>query len=266
MASVGPPSSRSDWTPSDRERRELLVERPAPQLELRAGRQRPAPEREAARLAHDRNLSRVEARIVRPYRAHPDRDRIGCGPQLVHEPARGLSRDPARPRQRRPPVEGDRRLVGHERPPLRDPGAPGLVLGPRLEGVHDLDLDPGPPQRADPVHFGVRILRADHDPRDARGDQRVGARRRRAVMGARLESDVDRRPPRALTCARERDHLGVRPPLPLVPALPDHLAVRDDHRAHDRVRIGGAAPSLGELEGPLEAHSAGPARAWTSRR
>ena len=69
-----------------RERRELLLERPRAQLELGARRQRPAAEREPARLPGDRDISRVEPRRIGPHRPHPDRDRIERGAQLVHEP------------------------------------------------------------------------------------------------------------------------------------------------------------------------------------
>ena len=71
-------------------------------------------------------------------------------------------------------------------------------------------------------------------------------------MGARLQGHVHGRAPRRLACRLERDHLGVRPALPLVPPLADDLAVAHDDRADDRVRMRRAAPALGELERPLQ--------------
>ena len=114
--------------------------------------------------------------------------------------------------------------------------APRLVLAPRGEIVEELDLDPGvgEPREAASVDDGVRIARADDDTRDAGFDDRVGARRRAAVMGARLERDVERRAARLLARLLERRGLGVAHELVLVPALADDLAVAHDDRADER--------------------------------
>ena len=102
--------------------------------------------------------------------------------------------------------------------------------------------------------FGSR--RADDDARDAAAIDGVDARRRSAVMGARLERDVERRAAGALARRLERDDLGVRAARPLVPALADDLAVA---RRRRRRRPGSgarrAAAALGELERALETSS-----------
>ena len=96
------------------------------------------------------------------------------------------------------------------------------------------------------VHLVGRIDHGRDDAGDAGGDQRVGARRRAAVVAARLEVDVDGRPA-GVARGPQRRHLGVVAARPLVPALADDDAVADDHRAHHRVRRRGAPPVLGEL-------------------
>ena len=81
-------------------------------------------------------------------------------------------------------------------------------------------------------------------------------------MRARLEGHVERRAARAVACGAQRVHLRVRPAVPLVPALADDLAVPHDDRADERIRIGPAASSLGELDGARDRH----ASACTRRR
>ena len=132
------------------ERAQLVLERARAELELGALRQRAAAEREPARLARRVDVARVEARVLEPHRAHPDRDGVGGGAQLVHEPARLLARDPALAGHGDAAVERDRRLVGDERAAERDPRAPGLVLAPRLEAVGELDLDARSRSRSSP--------------------------------------------------------------------------------------------------------------------
>ena len=74
------------------ERGELLAERSRAELELRALRQRAAPEREPARLPIT-GTSRASRRgLSAAHRAHPDRDRVRLRAQLVDEP-------PATPRR-----------------------------------------------------------------------------------------------------------------------------------------------------------------------
>src|SRR5581483_11638732 len=136
----------------------------------------------------------------------------------------------------------------------RLPGAPRLVLPPRLEAVEQLHLDAGLPQalEAATVHERVRVARADDDARHAGRDDGVGARRRAAVMGAGLEGHVERRPARPLARLLERDRLRVTDGVVLVPALADDLPVADDHGADERMVADLAAAAFRELERALE--------------
>ena len=58
----------------------------------------------------------------------------------------------------------------------------------------DLDVDAGGPQPGDALagDRGVGIFDANHDAGDTGRDQRIGARRRAAVVRARLERGEDR--------------------------------------------------------------------------
>ena len=100
--------------------------------------------------------------------------------------------------------------------------------------------------------LGIRVELAGDHARDSCGEERVDAWWRGAVVRARFEGEVDGGASRPLTRRLERDHLGVRPALPFVPALADDLAVGDDNRPDDRIRVRRAATLLGELERALQ--------------
>ena len=253
VASVGPPSSSSDWTPSPPRRAQLVLQRPGEQLQLGVFGQWAAAEGDPARLTRCVDVARVEPRIVRTNGAHAHGHRIGGGAELVHATTALLACHPAGAGHGHAPVEGDGELERHERPPRRDPGAPGLVLRPRLEGVGVLDLDAGCGEQARGRRGPPGSGRASRRPLSPRPPQHgLRARRRRAVVGAGLHRHVERRAAGALAGRLERDHLGVRAALALVPALADDVAAGDDDRADDRIRPSRAAPALGELDRPLE--------------
>ena len=156
-ASVGPPSSSSDWTPSAASVRSSSSSGPERSSSSEPSGSGPLPKASRLRLPLRVDVARVESRILEPYRPHPDRDRVGGRAQLVHEAARCLPRDPALARHGDAPVERHRRLVGDERAAERDPGSPGLVLAPRLEAVHELDLDALLAQALQPtLRLGIR--------------------------------------------------------------------------------------------------------------
>jgi hypothetical protein len=100
----------------------------------------------------------------------------------------------------------------------------------------------------------VRVERARDDLRDPGLEDGLRAWRRDAEAATGFERDVERGALRSVACRLQRDHFGVRFTLPLVPALADHLAVADDDRPDDRVRVGRAPAPLGELQRPFEAH------------
>ena len=200
------------------------------------------------------DVARVEAGILQPHRPHADGDGVGGGAQLVHEPAGLLPGDPARAGNRDAAVQRHRGLVGDERPTLRDPGAPGLVLAPRLDAVGELDLDAlglEPFQAA--TRLGVRVARAGDDTRDPGCEHGVDARWCGAVVRARLHRHVERRAAGLLAGGLEGDDFSV-PTRGLGRALADDLVSGDDDGPDRRLGIGPAARVLGELQGSLQAH------------
>ena len=121
--------------------------------------QRPLAERQPPGLATRRfDPARVEPRFVRADGAHADGHGVDRGAQLVHAAAALLTGHPALAGDDHPPVEADRSLVDHERPALRHPHPPGLVLPARRGRVDDLDVDASRGEPLEPAgRFGVRI-------------------------------------------------------------------------------------------------------------
>ena len=108
----------------------------------------------------------------------------------------------------------------------------------------------------------VRVERSRDDFCHPGGEHRVSARRRRAVMRARLHRHEERCALRPVAGRLQRDHLGVRLTFALMPAFTHHLAVANEDPADDRIRIRAAAAALRELQRAFEVH----ASSWRSRR
>jgi hypothetical protein len=79
-------------------------------------------------------------------------------------------------------------------------------------------------------------------------DQRVGARRRAAVMAAGFQRHIDGCATRRFAGCLQRVHLGVRFAGTLVPALADHPAVAHDDAADPRIGRGRPQSPRGEPE------------------
>src|SRR3954469_5478277 len=234
VASVGPPSSRSDWTPSAASARSSSSSGPvrSSSSDPAGSGPRPKARRRGWREASTSRASRrgASARTgptptppaaAAPQGPHADRDGVRSRAQPVHSAARVLPRHPAAAGNGDAPVEGDRRLVGDEGAVKGLPDAPRLVLAARGEVVDDLDLDSrgANPLDAATVDHRVGIAGTDDDARRTRGHDRVRAGRRAPVVRARLERDVEDSAPRGLSCLLEGDHLRVADSLVLVPAL-----------------------------------------------
>ena len=133
-ASVGPPSSRSDWTPSAASAAQLVGERARRAARARS---RPAAGRgrrrggAAGRAASARRGRRAAARRRArcPSRRRRRRSRRAARARAAGSPRPTPS---ARPGTVDPAVERDGDLVGDERPAARDPRPPRLVLRARL--------------------------------------------------------------------------------------------------------------------------------------
>ena len=245
-ASVGPPSSSSDWTPSAASAASSSASGP-----LRSSRSRPSgsgPREKTSRrgwpfgVSTSRASSRGRsARAVPP----PTATASTCARSSWTSAAALLAGHPALAGHDDASVERRRHLVDHERPPVAHPRPPGLVLDARLPRVDELDVDP---VRAQPLlatrSLRVRVARAEDDALDTGGEDRLGARRRRAVMRARLERHVQRRVARPLAGRRERDDLGVATAMP--PSPPRRRSRRRGRSPRRRSASGtpAAAPPL----------------------
>src|SRR5581483_9732025 len=157
---------------------------------------------------------------------------------------------------RHPTVERRRDLVDHPRPASRHPGPPGLVHGPRLERVDELDVEARRPQ---PVRsaacLGVRVGRAVDDALDSCGDDRLATWRRRSVVVARLQGDVQRRSTRTLAGGAEGDDLRV-PARRLGDALSDDLPLGHDDGTDGGLRVRARMREPRELDRARERHRA----------
>ena len=205
------------------------------------GRVRPAGDDDPHRIGVAQpKTAHVEPRIVRPRGAGSNEDRVGARAHQMHLGTRAGAGDPAAFARggRDAPVERGGELERQTRPP--GPDAPHearvdlLRLGGETCGRH---LDPGRPQRRetgarDPR---IRILDGRDHPRDPGGDQRLGAGRRLADMGAGFQRHVSRRAARGRSGLRQSLRLRVRPPAIRRPAPTDDAALRDDHAAHCRI-------------------------------
>ena len=148
------------------------------------------------------------------------------------------------------------RLEDDERPAGACVLAERLIEQPGGRGLGalcELDLDPAVAEdpRAAAARLLARVVGADHDPGDRRGEDRVGARRLATLVGARLERDVHGRPggvAAAPAAVRQRRDLGVGLAERRRGGPRRSDAVADDHRADERVRAHPAPPALGQLQ------------------
>jgi hypothetical protein len=117
----------------------------------------------------------------------------------------------------------------------------------------DVDRDPSrlEARHACAVHLVGGVDHRRHDAGHAGVDQGVRARRRAAMVAARLQADVDGRAGGVARGAK-RSRLGMHPARSLVPALAEHAPVPHDDRSDDRVGRGRAAAALGQLETAVE--------------
>ena len=146
-------------------------------------------------------------------------------------------------------------------PAVAHPAEMAGMGAPRLRFAQaDLDREAvgAQPRMALPRHLRIGILdRRDH-PRNPRGDDGVGARRRLAVMGAGFERHIERRPAGAGAGARQRLDLRMGTPARLRPAAADdhrRIAGLIDHDGADRgIGPGVAEPAAAERE--REVHEA----------
>jgi hypothetical protein len=122
------------------------------------------------------------------------------------------------------------------------------MIATRFLGANaDIDGDAGraQPRVASAGNLRVWIFERRDDPGHARGDDRVGARRRLAVVRARLEGDVEVGAARGLAGAAQGLDLSMRPAAGLGPTAADdprRAAIAANNDSADR----GVGPSAAE--------------------
>ena len=199
-----------------------------------------------------------ETRIVDQRRADADHRRIGLDAHRLHGLERGAAADDhalaLAPADH--PVGGDGELEDDMRPVLGDAGdMPGMgkrrLVGEQIGGHRDAGgLEP---RNAATIHPRVGIGHRHDDARDPRRDQRVGARRRVALVRARFQRDVKGRAARRRAGLRQRQRLGMRAAAFGGPAAADddrlaRLVARDHDRAHGRIGIGATEVAPAETQ------------------
>ena len=93
-------------------------------------------------------------------------------------------------------------------------------------------------------HDGIGVRHGVHHPRDASVDDQIRARRRPAVMRARLQRNIERRTLRRVAGRVQRDDLRMGTTRAFVEPASDHSAVLNDDRADHRIGAGGTPPLL----------------------
>ncbi|MNY28266.1 hypothetical protein D3C86_1622270 [compost metagenome] len=196
----------------------------------------------------------VEARVVREDRLDPHHDDRELGAQGLDVRARDGPADPlALARLGRDlAVHGHGHLHDDEGQPGADVLEEDLVEAPGLVGADAPGhLHPGGRQDGDRLRGrqGVGILDGEDHPRDAGGDQGLGAGAGAAPVVAGLEGHVGGGAPGAIARRFEGEDLGVRLAQAGVVPLAHHLAILDDHRPHHGVGRGPARALMGQFEG-----------------
>ena len=220
-----------------RHRRELdhfsaaLDQRLAPRASSRLGVDQHGPrDLEQPRRGPTRSRRSSTTRVLVAFAQPTRRSSDGSSASTVPLPTSKASCSSRRPSaQRRPAGDEIQRLSPHRgrdlaveahRPLERDLGSTqqlrdheAQVELDRLAIEHaPLHLDSALAQPAEALTSGARVgidVGGDHA-RDAGGEHRVDARRRAAMMRARLECHVQRAASRLLPCLAQRDRLGVR--------------------------------------------------------
>ena len=108
-------------------------------------------------------------------------------------------------------------------------------------------IQPGQPPAG---HERIRIDHGGDDATHPGRDEHLGARRRAAMVVARLQRHIDGSAARGTTGGAQGMNLGVRFAGPLVPAFADDHPRRDDHASHPRIGRGRVEATSGEPQRP----------------
>ena len=205
-----------------------------------------------------------EGGVVGARRSDAHHDGVRMHPPQMHGPVRdGAGDAQAIPGgARREAILGAGELEAHRRAPLGDAQDMAEMIARRFRAEHpgrQCEAGGLDQAMAAPGDAGIRIRDRRHDPREPRGDDRVGAGRRAAVMRAGLQGDVERRAARRRAGHRQGLGLGMRPAARRRRALADDALLPGRPRHHDGAD-GGVRPGAPEIAPPErqgQAHEAG---------
>ena len=164
--------------------------------------------------------------------------------QFLHVGAGALAGDPAAIVVGRGDfaVQRDGGLERHQRPAGAHEVQERLIqllgFGGEFGGHFHFDARLAQPAKSLARHQRVGVLDGRHHARHAGRNQGVGAGRRAALVGARLQVQVERGAARLLAGLRQRDHLGVLDAGVGVEAAAHHFAIAHQHGAHHGIRAG----------------------------
>ena len=207
----------------------------------------------AQRLAGGFHIAHVQARVVVAHRACAGEDGTGAGAPGMAVTARLASGDPLTLAvvQCRLAVQAGGHFQAHPGPAARHARNEADVQLTRLrlhQAVLEEDARRAQSFHAIAAHLGIGIAHRRHHARHARFDQRVGARRRAAVVAAGFERDIDG----GAACLRsgraQRVGLGMRLAGADMPAFADDGAVPDDDTADAGIGRGGEQAPACQLQ------------------
>lgn len=195
--------------------------------------------------------------IIGKDRPDPCEDGIDPAALAMHHPTAGFVGDPSLFTRL-----ADNSAIGRLGPFGDDPRQPGSnsMAEWRADEFRELgsmvepDINPRIPEgiRATSGILG-RVGLGDHNPRDSRANDGIGAWRRLSVVGAGFESDVHRPPASFLSSVLKSIDLRVRTAEALVMAHPDDAAARISNDApHQRVWFNGSMTAHAKKRGAVE--------------
>ena len=197
-----------------------------------------APDNADARAARfEAGQAHVEPGVIGIPSAAPDDDHIGAGAFQMGGGTGALTGDPlaAAVGHGDGAVERHRQFQRDVRPvqfeARQEAGQLRFSLGSAHARCH---RDAGGPKlrRAIAIGAWIGIVRGDHHPRHAGGNQAVGtAGPARANMGAGFQRHIGCGTLRCVASMRQRDCFGMRTAAGLRPAAPSHAAIFRDHTA-----------------------------------
>ena len=213
-------------------------------------------EHDAQGRRHIRALGQAhrELRVVGQHGAAGGQKGAAARAPVLHVHARGFRSDPLRfaAGQRRAPVQAHAEFDPQPGPPALDTREETAVELARL-GLHQsgFDRDAGLAQfrQSGAVHGVEGIACRRHHPRHAGSDQRIGTRRRTALVRAGFQRHIGGRSPRPLAGCLQSHRFGMRFAGAQMESLADHIALRRQNATDHRIGTRRVEAAFGQAQG-----------------